>query len=115
MATQSVKKKNPLEADPKLAILHYLTKKGYVCWKHHKKTFNDKLGIHVNDPYIPNGLPDIMLIDKEAYGQLVGLEIKRPKGGRVSPAQILMKRRFELNNARYEIVKSVEEVKALGL
>lgn len=108
-------KKKILESDPKLAILQYLTKKGYVCWKHHKKTYNDKLGIHVNDPYIPNGLPDIMLIDKENYGQLVGLEVKRPKGGRTSPAQLLMKRRFELSNARYEIVKSVNEVKNLGL
>jgi len=108
-------KSNPLEADPKLAILKYLTKKGYVCWKHHKNTYNAKLRIRTNDPYVPNGLPDIMLIDKEAYGQLVGLEIKRPKGGRTSPDQVLMKKIFELNNARYEIVKSVEEVKALGL
>lgn len=111
----SMPKSNPLEADPKLAILKYLTKRGYVCWKHHKNTYNAKLRIRTSDPYVPNGLPDIMLINKEAYGQLWGLEIKRPKGGRTSPDQVLMKKIFELNNARYEIVKSVEEVKALGL
>lgn len=61
------------------------------------------------------GLPDILLIDREQYGQLVGIEIKRPKGGKVSAAQLLMKRRFELNNARYEVVKSLDEVKKLGL
>ena len=107
-------KNNPLESDPKLAILKYLTKKGYVCWKHHKNTYNAKLGIRISDPYTPNGLPDIMFIDKEQYGQLVGLEIKRPKGGRVSPHQVLMKKRFELNNAVYEVVKSLDEVKKLG-
>lgn len=109
------KTQNPLESDPKLAILRYFTKKGYVCWKHHKNTYNAKLGIRTSDPYVPNGLPDIMLIDPEQYGQLVGLEVKRPKGGRVSAGQILMKKRFELNNARYEIVRSVDDVKALGL
>lgn len=106
--------KNTLESDPKLAILKYLTKKGYVCWKHHKNTYNAKLGIRVSDPYVPNGLPDLMFIDKEAYGQLVGLEIKRLKGGRTSADQVFMKKRFESNNARYEVVKSLEEVKKLG-
>ncbi len=109
-----MKKDNPLEADPKLAILKYLTKKGYVCWKHHKNTYNAKLGIRIRDPYTPNGLPDLMFIDRENYGQLVGLEIKRPKGGRVSPDQFFMKKRFELSNAVYEIVKSVDDVKKLG-
>jgi hypothetical protein len=56
-----------------------------------------------------------MLINKEEYGQLWGLECKRPKGGKASPAQIIMKKRFELNNARYEFVTSVEDVKKLGL
>lgn len=110
-----MRKNNPLESDPKLAILQYLTKKGYICWKHHKNTYNAKLGIRISDPYVPNGLPDIMLIVPEQYGQLWGLEIKRPKGGKKSPGQILMQKRFHLNNARYEFVKSVDEVKALGL
>lgn len=112
---QRPKKKSVLEADPKLKILQYLTKKGYVCWKHHKNTYNAKLGIRISDPYTPNGLPDLMLINREEYGQLWGLEIKRPKGGRISASQILMKKRFELNNARYEVVKSVEDVIKLGL
>lgn len=110
----SMPKNNPLESDPKLAILKYLTKKGYLVWKHHKNTFNAKLGIRVSDPYIPNGMADILFIDPEAYGQLVGLEIKRPKGGRRSPDQLLMQKRFHTNNARYEFVKSVDDVKALG-
>ena len=107
--------KNKLEADPKLEILKYLTKKGYICWRHHKNTYNAKLGIHFSDPYTPNGLPDLLLIDPENYGQLVGLEVKRPKGGVKSPAQLLMQKRFRLANARYEFVRSVEEVKKLGL
>lgn len=109
------KKSNPLEADPKLAILQYLTKKGYLCWKHHKNTFNGKLGIRTSDPYVPNGIADILLINKEEYGQLWGLEVKRPKGGVKSAGQILMQKRFHLNNARYEFVTSLEDVKKLGL
>jgi len=109
------KKSNPIEADPKLAILQYLTKKGYLVWKHHKNTYNPKLGIRTSDPYVPNGIADILLINKEEYGQLWGLEVKRPKGGVKSAGQILMKKRFELNNARYEFVTSVEDVKKLGL
>lgn len=113
MATKD--KKKILEKDPKLAILQYLTEKGYVCWKHHKNTYNSKLGIRISDPYVPNGIADILLINREEYGQLWGLEVKRPKGGVKSAGQILMKKRFELNNARYEFVRSVEDVKKLGL
>lgn len=109
------KKSNPLESDPKLAILQYLTKKGYLVWKHHKNTYNRKLGIRISDPYVPNGIADILLINHEEYGQLWGLEVKRPKGGKISPGQILMKKRFELANARYEFVKSLDDVKKLGL
>ena len=109
------KKNNPLEEEPKLAILKYLKKKGYIVWRHHKNTYNAKAGVYFSDPYTPNGLPDIFCIDPKKYGQTIGLEVKRPKGGRPSPGQLLMQKRFHLANARYEFVRSVDDVKALGL
>lgn len=104
-----------LEGDIQRDICHYLEKKGYLFWRFSPETYNAKLNIHIKHRFIPSGLPDIMLIDKEQYGQLVGLEVKRAKGGKKSPAQLLMQRRFHLENARYEFVTSVEDVKKLGL
>lgn len=106
--------KNKSEGEIQKDICHYLEKQGHLFWRFSPETYNAKLGIHLKHRFVPNGLPDIMLIDKEAYGQLVGLEVKQPKG-KPSAGQVLMKRRFELNNARYEIVRSVDDVKKLGL
>jgi hypothetical protein len=106
-----MKKENDIQRD----ICHYLRKQGHLFWRFSPETYKAKLGIHVKSEWLPNGLPDTMLINKEEYGQLWGLECKRPKGGKASPAQIIMKKRFELNNARYEFVTSVEDVKKLGL
>jgi hypothetical protein len=106
---------NTPEGKVQLEIMQYLTKKGHLFWRNSPNSYDPKLGIYKSNPYMLKGLPDILLIDREQYGQLVGIEIKRPKGGKVSAAQLLMKRRFELSNARYEIVKSLDEVKKLGL
>ena len=59
------------------------------------------------------GLADLLLIDKEKYGMAVFLEVKGLKG-KQSPDQHLFAKRCSLNNSEYYIVKSVEEVKALG-
>lgn len=106
------KAENEIQRD----ICHYLEKQGLLFWRFSPETFNAKLGIHLKHRFIPSGLPDIMLIDREQYGQLVGLEVKVPGSkGKKSPAQLLMQKRFHLNNARYEFVTSVQEVKDLGL
>lgn len=103
------------EADIQKDICLYLEKKGYLFWRFSPETYNAKLGIHLKHRFVPNGLPDIMLIHKERYGQLWGLEVKKPKGGRASANQLLMQRRFNLNNAEYHFVKSLDDVKKLGL
>lgn len=46
-------------------------------------------------------------------GKLTGLEVKTAKG-KPSGDQILMQKRFRLDGAAYEIVRSVDDVKALG-
>lgn len=108
-------KRKQSEQDVQRDICHYLESKGYLFWRFNPETYNSKLGIHLKHRFIPSGLPDLMLIDKEQYGQLVGLEIKKAKGGVKSPAQLLMQKRFHLNNAEYYFVTSVDEVKKLGL
>jgi hypothetical protein len=102
------------EADIQKQICLHLEKRGHLFWRFSPETYNAKLGIHLKHRFVPNGLPDIMVVDREHYGMLFGLEVKTSKG-RPSPGQLLMKKRFELNNARYEFVTSVEDVKALGL
>ena len=112
--------KKKLEIDIQKEILEYLTKKGYFCWRNNNVPIFDKNlnsgygGYRAQSKWCPKGLPDVFFIDPEAYGQLVGLEVKRPKGGKRSPDQLLIQKRFHTNNARFEFVKSVEEVKALG-
>lgn len=102
------------EQDIQRDICHYLEKQGHLFWRFSPETYNAKLGIHIKHRFVPNGLPDIMVIDREQYGQLVGLEVKAPKGKK-SAGQILMQKRFHLNNARYEFVTSTQDVKDLGL
>jgi hypothetical protein len=103
-----MKKENDIQRD----ICHYLRKRGHLFWRFSPETYNAKLGIHIKSEWIPNGLPDIMVIDPE--DGFIGLEVKTPKG-KPSPGQILMQKRFRLANARYEFVRSVEDVKKLGL
>lgn len=108
------------EVDIQRDILNYLRDKGHLVWRHNNMpTYDQKMnngygGYRAQNKWSYPGLPDIFVIDKEQYGQLVGLEVKTPKG-KPSAGQLLMKRRFELQNARYEIVRSVDDVKLLGL
>jgi hypothetical protein len=99
------------EADVQKAICHYLEKQGYLFWRFSPETYNAKLGIHIKHRFVPNGLPDLMLIKG---GTLIGIEVKNAKG-KPSAGQLIMQRRFKLNGAEYHIVHSLIEVKDLGL
>jgi len=107
------------EADIQRKICHYLEKQGYLFWRFSPETYNAKLGRHIKHRFVPNGLPDLMLIhpgETKAFPHhtFIGLEVKGPRG-KASAAQVLMQKRFGVANAEYYIVKSVDEVKALGL
>jgi len=112
---------NEAESQIQTAILEYLTKRGHLAWRNNNQpTYDQRMngghgGYRAQSKWTPKGLPDILLIDKENYGQLVGLEVKRPKGGKVSADQLLMQKRFRLYNAEYHVVHGVEGVKQLGL
>jgi hypothetical protein len=59
------------------------------------------------------GVPDIILI-KPPHGQFVGLEVKR-QGGRLSPEQKEFAAACQSRGGQYHVVRSIEEVQALGL
>jgi hypothetical protein len=98
------------EAKIQLEIFRYLRTQGHLFWRFSPDTYIPALGRYIKHEYVPNGLPDIMLLSDT----LVGLEVKKPKG-RPSADQLLMKKRFESLGHQYYIVRSVEDVQELGL
>lgn len=94
------------ESTIQLDIMRHLRKQGLLFWRFSPETYNAHLGRHIRHDYIPDGLPDLMVLKA---GQFYGLECKRPKG-KASAAQVLMKKRFELEGAKYCIVRSIEDV-----
>ena len=61
--------------------------------------------------YTPKGLPDIIVI---AGGLFFGLEVKK-SDGRQSPDQKAFEKWVKDHGGRYHVVRSVEDVKAIGL
>jgi hypothetical protein len=57
------------------------------------------------------GVPDITLIKN---GRCVGLEVKREKG-RLSLDQVAFRLRLEAAGGKYYVVRSIDNVQALGL
>lgn len=111
--------KKKTEQEIQREICHYLEKQGYLFWRFSPETYNAKLGRHLKHRFVPNGLPDLMCLHpggKKPFETpcLIGLEVKKPSG-RPSAHQLNMQRRFGLHNHEYYFVKSVEEVKKLGL
>jgi hypothetical protein len=112
-------RKKSTEQDIQRDICRYLEKQGYLFWRFSPETYNAKLNIHIKHRFVPNGLSDLMVLhpgDTKLYPTpcLIALEVKKP-GGKASAGQILMQRRFRLNNHVYEFVKSLQEVINLGL
>ena len=93
------------EGKIQLAICRHLRAEGFLFWRFSPQTYNATLGRHIKHEYIPNGLPDIMVLTDDG---LVGLEVKGPRG-KASADQLVMQRRFRSLGARYEVVRSVED------
>ena len=104
------KSKIKSEAEIQLECLQYLRTKKLLFWRFSPDTYVPVIGRYVKHEYVPDGLPDIMVL---AQGKLIGLEVKKPKTGRVSGDQILMQKRFALLGNEYYVVKSIEELKAI--
>lgn len=111
--------KKQSESDIQREICHYLESRNLLFWRFSPETFNAKLGIHIKHRWIPNGIADIIILHgggTKAFPHpvCIGLEVKTPRGV-PSAGQLLMQRRFGLANHEYYFVKSLQEVKDLGL
>jgi hypothetical protein len=93
-----------------LKILKHLRANGVMIWKNQFNTYNHQLGIHTNDPYSPVGSSDLLGI--LPGGIMCCIEIKAGKD-RMSPGQILFKKRIERLGGVYIIARSVEDVEHL--
>ena len=95
------------------AICDYLSLKKHLFWRSNNiPRFDTKRQVFYKLPkYTPRGLPDIMLIKN---GCFVGLEVKTDKG-RLSPEQKDFARRVQEEGGEYYTVRSIDDVKALGL
>ena len=97
------------EADIQRDICRYLRKQSLLFWRFSPDTYNAAIGRYIKHEYVPNGLPDIMVL---LPNLLLGLEVKGPKG-KASPDQVLMQKRFKRLGHVYKVVRSVEEVCAI--
>lgn len=95
------------------AICDYLTVRHHVFWRPRSYGIFDvnRPGHRALPKYSMRGLPDIIVI---RAGSLVGLEVKR-RVGRRSSEQKAFEQAASRAGATYHVVKSVDEVIALGL
>ena len=61
--------------------------------------------------FTPRGLPDIIVV---AGGSFIGLEVKSDIG-KQSPDQKLFQKNVESHGGKYFVVRSIEDVQAIGL
>jgi len=103
----------PLEKDIKEAILSFLHSKKIFCWP------NDSTGIY--DPvrkvfrkkqskFWIKGVPDILGV--LPCGSFLGIEVKRPQVGKMSPDQERFRNRVVENNGYCIVAHSVKEVES---
>lgn len=95
------------------AICEYLTLRRHFFYRSNNTPVYDptRKTFRSLPKYTPKGLPDITLIKD---GRYVGLEVKTPKGT-VSEDQRALWNAIVLAGGEYHIVRSVDDVVALGL
>jgi hypothetical protein len=94
------------ESDIQLQIMRYLRSQGMLFWRFSPDTYVQSIGRYIKHEYVPDGLPDIMIL---VEGKMIGLEVKQ-RSGSIRPDQLLMKKRFELLGHEYHVVRSLEDV-----
>ena len=91
-------------------IIEYLEWNGYRVWKLYNGGVSDGKGGYRKKPDKYKGVPDIVAI-KES-GEVLFVEVKREKGGKVSPEQAEFIRLVNTcNRVRGVIARNIEEVK----
>lgn len=102
--------KNRPEALVQNAVIEYLTYKRYFFWRNNTGALKTEYGGFVRFGTV--GSPDIFVV---RGGEIIGLEIKAPKGGKQSDAQKAFEEGFTRAGGRYYLVTSVDQLQALGL
>ena len=103
-----------LESDIVRAICDYLElRPGILFWRQNvAPAFDWKSNSFRRMPkHALKGVPDIIVIKA---GQFIGLEVKREKGT-LSLDQVAFRLRAEAAGAKYYVVRSIDEVQAIGL
>ena len=109
----SSSKKKESEGKIQLDILKYLRKENVMCWRQGNHALYDtKTNTYRENPYAMRGVPDIICILEE--GTFCGIEVKT-KTGRQSADQKFFEKRCDSRGALYHVVRSLEDVKKLGL
>lgn len=115
-----VKTRKEEEDAIQLEIMQYLKSRQHLFWRFDPTKYIPSIRQYVKHPYIPNGLPDIMVFHPGGHKEykdpiFMGLEVKSAVGGRKGSNQIIMQRRWRIFNCDYVFVKSLDDVKDLGL
>ncbi len=100
------------EADIQNAILDYLTRKGYTCWRQNSMgVYNERGGFYRKpSKYAVNGVSDIIVLsDGKAYF----IEVKS-KTGQQSDDQKLFQDFVERAGCEYLLARSLEDVMGAG-
>jgi len=97
------------ETEIQAAILDYLRLKGRFFWRNNSGAFKTERGgfYRVGTP----GAPDIIGC---VAGKFVGLEVKTAKG-KLSDEQEAFAHLLRANSGQYHVVRSIDDVQALGL
>lgn len=95
------------------SICDYLALKKHFFWRNNTlPVFSVKNNSYIRMPkYSKTGLPDIIIIKD---GFFIGLEVKVAKG-KQSPNQKLFEKESKEAGAEYYVVRSIDDVKNIGL
>lgn len=101
------------ETDIQKAICDYLAYRKHLFWRNNNTPVYDaaRQRFRAMPKYTMKGLPDIIVIKD---GFFIGLEVKQPKG-RQSPDQKEFQRLCKEAGGEYHLVKSIDDVRVLGL
>jgi len=98
------------ESEVQAGILAYLAMRGdCFCWRSNTAMLSPRPGAFVR--FGLPGAPDIMCV-QAPYGSLVGIEVKRERGGEVSEEQKRWGENLKNHGGLYVVARDVETVQA---
>lgn len=101
------------ESEAQRAICDYLALKGYFFWRNNNVPIFDptRKTFRAMPKYTMKGIPDIIIIKDSKF---IGLEVKSDTG-KLSPEQRKFGVDCTLHGGTYALVRSIDDVQAMGL